>query len=214
MNSDERIAPRGEQQTLGSMRRAIVAMSVGFGAFLTALAVVTQLFWLHRPFSDLFGAGSLAVGVAVGVAAGVVVAALALITVHHMPALRGFRRLVREGFEGIEPRLIDLLLISFVAGWSEELFFRGILQPQVGIWIAAAAFVLVHGVHRLRSRGGVALIAFLFGAGIGLGTLYQWWGLESAMAAHAVYDLVVLLGLRRMFNQGLWVDARGADRAG
>lgn len=213
VNNDDRTGV-GEKETLGSMRRAVVTMSVGFGVFLTALAFSSQLLWLRRPFSSLFGAENLAVSIITGAAAGVIAAAMALIVVHRMPGLRGFRRLVRDGFEGIEPRLIDLLLISLVAGWSEELFFRGVLQQQVGIWIASVAFVLVHGVHRVRSRGGIALVTFLYVASVGLGTLYRWFGLESAMAAHAAYDLAVLLGLREMLNHGMWVEARGVERAG
>jgi membrane protease YdiL (CAAX protease family) len=196
--------PRAPAAGLVAMRRAVVGMSALFGLLLSAMAYLGQTLWARRSFADLFSAHLLGGRLAVGAAIGAAAAAAALVVIRRLPGLAGFRRLVREGYEGIEPRVVDLVAIALVAGWSEELFFRGVIQPRVGLWIAALAFALVHGVHRVRSRSGLALALFLFAAGAGLGAVCNWRGLEAAMAAHAAYDLVVLLGLREMLRRGVW----------
>jgi membrane protease YdiL (CAAX protease family) len=39
----------------------------------------------------------------------------------------------------------DMVFLSLCAGIGEEWFFRGAIQPWLGIWITAIAFVALHG---------------------------------------------------------------------
>jgi len=181
------------------MRRVVVNLSVGFGVLLTGISwLAITLIW-HAPLSSLFRAELLEIRILWGSVIGAGAAAIATAVVRTLPGLAGFRRLVHEGFEGIEPRLGHLVLISVVAGWSEELLFRGVLQPLIGVWFTSLAFVVMHGVVRPRSLSGWLLALTLFAGSVGLGYLKRWAGLESAMVAHATYDLVVLLALRWLF---------------
>lgn len=203
-NPDPR-PPAGGRFALRSMRRVVVTLSLGFAAALTAMAWVTEVVWLGKSFGGFFSGHALLPGLLVGVGCAVIAALTAVVVVLRAPGLAGFRRLVQEGFEGVEPRLIDLALISLAAGWGEELFFRGVLQPRIGIVLASVAFVVVHGVHRARTvRGRLTLGAFLFAASTGLGALCSARGLAAAMAAHATYDLAVLLAVRALIARGRW----------
>jgi membrane protease YdiL (CAAX protease family) len=97
--------------------------------------------------------------------------------------------------EGIEPRWHTILVVALAAGVGEEIFFRGALDPVAGRWITGLAFVAVHGALRIRSRNRLMFAVFLYAASAGLSGLYRWQGLECAIAAHASYDLVMLIWL-------------------
>ena len=102
-------------------------------------------------------------------------------------------------------KIIDLAVIAFLAGISEELFFRGWLQGAltskigvlVGILVASAIFGFAHYLSSTY-----AIYAGL--TGIYLGANYQTSGnLYIVMAIHALYDFVALVYLvRRMKEKG------------
>lgn len=88
----------------------------------------------------------------------------------------------------------DLLGVAALAGLGEELFFRGVLQDELGIWIASAIFGLPHG----PSRELWPLAVWATGMGVFLGALYQASGnLFIPALAHALYDGAALLYVRR-----------------
>lgn len=85
-----------------------------------------------------------------------------------------------------------IIYISLCAGIGEELFFRGALQPYLGIWLTSIVFVALHGYlnpwnWRLSIYG-----VFMTFAIAGLGYLTQHLGLLSAMVAHTVIDVYLL----------------------
>jgi membrane protease YdiL (CAAX protease family) len=92
-----------------------------------------------------------------------------------------------------------LWLFAIVTAIAEELLFRGALQPLLGIWITAFVFALLHvGTYRLRPDLATArMYAFLFTAGLMLGAIADRAGLLAAMYAHAAWNAIVLLRLRR-----------------
>lgn len=90
-----------------------------------------------------------------------------------------------------------LLLLSVLAGFSEELFFRGAVQGWLGqhlgelpaLLIASALFGIAHGVNL-----AYAVVAGLMG--VGLGGLWLGSGsLVTVMITHALYDFLALLWL-------------------
>jgi membrane protease YdiL (CAAX protease family) len=81
------------------------------------------------------------------------------------------------------------ILVSLSAGVVEESFFRGFLQPRIGIALSTACFALAH-----LSYGepfllvGVTLLSLIYAF------LVKWrQNLWPAMAAHALFDGVQLL---------------------
>jgi hypothetical protein len=110
-----------------------------------------------------------------------------------------FTREVYEFLEGAIFPLVrqasfgELLLGAAMAGFSEELFFRGLLQPLVGIPTASLLFGLLHG----PSRGLWPLAVWATGAGALLGVVYS--ATESLLLptlVHALYDAAALLYVR------------------
>lgn len=79
--------------------------------------------------------------------------------------------------------------ISLSAGVVEELFFRGFLQPRVGIGLSTGAFVLAHlSYEQPLMLVGITLLSLIFAA------LVRWrQSIWAAIAAHTVFDSVQLL---------------------
>jgi membrane protease YdiL (CAAX protease family) len=109
--------------------------------------------------------------------------------------VRALRRLYREIlaplFAGIT--LVDILIISALAGIGEELLFRGAWQAAFGPVIASLAFGLCH----IGSRGTIVLGAW---AAI-VGGYFAWLtyataGLLAPILAHALYDAIALSYIR------------------
>ena len=85
-----------------------------------------------------------------------------------------------------------VVFLSICAGVGEEVFFRGALQPLIGIWATAFFFVLIHDYFsiknlRLNFFGVVITIFIAF-----LGWSVQKYNLWLAIAAHFSYDLILL----------------------
>jgi membrane protease YdiL (CAAX protease family) len=88
-------------------------------------------------------------------------------------------------------RLSEILVLAFCSAISEEIFFRGVLQQEVGILTASALFGCLHPL-------GTAYVLWAATAGAGLGVLFAATGnLLAPIAAHGTYNLVALLYLRR-----------------
>ncbi|TWT90759.1 CAAX amino terminal protease self- immunity [Pseudobythopirellula maris] len=110
---------------------------------------------------------------------------------------RRVKRFVRALFGGASiPQVAGL---SILAGVCEEVAFRGVLQPMLAAWthpyigllLASLAFGLGHAVSR-------AYFWLATAAGLYFGLLTLLTGeIVSAIAAHAIYDFVALLALRR-----------------
>jgi membrane protease YdiL (CAAX protease family) len=81
------------------------------------------------------------------------------------------------------------LLISLSAGVVEEWFFRGFLQPRMGILLSTGFFVLAHFSYgQPFMLIGIAILSLIYGL------LVKWrQNIWPAMAAHALFDGVQLL---------------------
>jgi membrane protease YdiL (CAAX protease family) len=94
------------------------------------------------------------------------------------------------------------LAISLSAGLVEELFFRGFLQPRLGVWLTTALFVLAHAAY-----GAPAMFVTVAFLSLAYGWLARRRGsVWAAAAAHALFDAVQLLvvlpaALREMEGQ-------------
>lgn len=84
------------------------------------------------------------------------------------------------------------IAISICAGVGEELFFRGALQPWLGIPVTAVLFVAIHGYLDPRDKR-----LFIYGAVLTLGMMVLGWmadvqGLVGPMVAHTLIDIILL----------------------
>jgi len=83
-----------------------------------------------------------------------------------------------------------IAVIALGPGIAEEAFFRGALQPRLGIWVAALAFAAVHTQYALTVD---TLLVFALGAGLGL--VRRRLNTTSAMTAHAAYNALAGVGI-------------------
>lgn len=83
------------------------------------------------------------------------------------------------------------LLVSLSAGFVEEVFFRGFLQPRVGIALSSVLFILAHVAYgEPFMLVGVTLLSLIYAL------VVRWrQNVWPAVAAHALFDAVQLLVL-------------------
>ncbi|HLX06370.1 MAG TPA: CPBP family intramembrane glutamic endopeptidase [Thermoanaerobaculia bacterium] len=81
------------------------------------------------------------------------------------------------------------LLVSLSAGFVEEIFFRGFLQPRAGIALSTGCFVLAHlSYGQPFMLLGIAMLSLIYAF------LVRWrQTIWPAIAAHALFDGVQLL---------------------
>lgn len=80
------------------------------------------------------------------------------------------------------------LLVSASAAISEEILFRGALQPVFGLALSSVFFALVHMQYALTPA-----TIIIFVVSLGLGWLRQRQSTSAAIIAHFVYNFVQLL---------------------
>ena len=140
-------------------------------------------------------------GAALGVLSGAAMAALQLALIARWQRWRGF---LREAVGRTDFGVGQIVAIGLIVGIAEELLFRAAVQPLLGIVPTSLLFAAIHWNYAAL-RGGrakllLSLLAFatIFAISVVLGLLYEAHGLVAAMVAHAVYDIIVLLGYRRL----------------
>lgn len=121
---------------------------------------------------------------------------LVLFALSYRFPIGGLKRIKQILLETLGPSLAvccwhDLLLLGAVAGVSEELLFRGVLQPAMGLAGSNLVFGLVHAVSLLY-----ALLA------AGIGCLLGWQFQESQnllapIVTHSLYDFVAFVVIAR-----------------
>ncbi|MBY0402916.1 MAG: CPBP family intramembrane metalloprotease [Cyanobacteria bacterium] len=86
-----------------------------------------------------------------------------------------------------EQILIGSLLIALCAGLGEEMLFRGLLQPALGLLPAAILFGLMH-VH----YGPSIMLIQVFCLGLLFGLIRKKYGTTGSIITHGTFDLLVL----------------------
>ena len=95
----------------------------------------------------------------------------------------------------IRPLNLDttqIIFISVCAGVGEELFFRGAIQPMLGVWMTAILFVLLHGYlnpfNMSLTMYGIYMVLVI---GV-LGLMTEHFGILTAIVAHTLIDIILL----------------------
>lgn len=138
-------------------------------------------------------ATELGLGVLCGIAAWVVVLTILVGLGALVWALGGEDALPQEA-PPIVPWIASLpvalrLAVSASAGFAEELFFRGFLQPRIGVALSTALFALAHlSYDQPTMLVGVTLLSLTFA------WIVRWrQSIWAAIVAHAVFDAIQLL---------------------
>lgn len=115
---------------------------------------------------------------------------------------------IRRDIERILPlfrncTVMDLLLISLLAGIGEEALFRGVLQPLLAGPIGTIpALILVALLFGAVHPVSFAYVVFAAGIGLYLGAIQIWSdNLFVPAAVHGLYDFAALVYLLRIYPQ-------------
>jgi membrane protease YdiL (CAAX protease family) len=190
------VATAAEQQ----LRRRAVLLGVVFEGGIVVLACLFGWLLGRSPLGEHFAWDPLDAGW--GVAATLPML-LAFLVVNHVPLAPLTR--IRQFFdEVLRPlfrhcSLLELGLISLLAGLGEEMLFRAVIQgtladwlgPWWGLLLASLVFALLHAI-----TATYVVLAFLLGLYLG----YVWLAngnLLVVIIAHTLYDFCVLVYLLR-----------------
>ncbi|MFA0960762.1 CPBP family intramembrane glutamic endopeptidase [Roseivirga sp. BDSF3-8] len=109
------------------------------------------------------------------------------------PTRHFFSRLIGS----LDLTTFDIVFISVCAGAGEELFFRGALQPWIGIWLTSLIFVAIHGYLSPRNKPLSVYGACMVFVIAGIGYMMRFSGLFSAIVAHTVIDIYLFYKLSK-----------------
>jgi hypothetical protein len=136
--------------------------------------------------------------VALGLALGLAIVGLSQLWTRIWPSGEAVARMLGETLG--ELRLHECALLALASGFAEEMFFRGALQPELGLIAASIVFGLAHLVPRWP-----LVLWSLFAIAIGLvfGSVFDWTGsLWAPAVAHVVVNGVNLPMLSRRYGRG------------
>jgi len=166
--------------------RFVAFAAVFYAALLLAALVIGSL-----GGRNAFALGdSVVFGLLVGVISACGTVALGVLLYRLLPTLR---RLSNE----LAPHLVDgakrrdLVLISIFSGVGEEAFFRGTLQPEIGL---VASSLLFGVLHVGPDRRYLVWTLWAVAAGFLFGLLYLWTGgILAPVTAHVLHNGATLL---------------------
>ena len=94
----------------------------------------------------------------------------------------------RQYFQAFSGSIVTALLVAVVPAVSEEIFFRGALQPVFGTILTSLFFTLVHLQYGLSPASLI-----LFAVSLGFAWLRLRFHTSAAIIAHAVFNLLPFL---------------------
>lgn len=178
-----------------------------FEASLIIVAVILGAFSEINPFENLkFSEQSVFYGIV-----GTFPLYLLFLTMEQMsiPSITNIRQLLIDtlGSSLHKHHWTDLLILAAIAGLSEEVLFRGVIQPwmetswnaSVGLIASSVLFGLVHAVTPLY-----AILATLVSIYLGLSLDYGGdRNLVTPVIIHGFYDFLAFLAIIKSYNAGL-----------
>lgn len=172
----------------------LLGMSIISFVVYSVLAFLIFRYGHYTPLTVAFEHGfSIGNQLLVGISGGVGAAAIIAFIAHRQPVsevLNDFY--IFEMIVKMRLSNFDRTQVSVFAGVGEELLFRGAIQPLLGNALTSIIFVGIHGYFKFKSKGHILFGITMFGLSMMLGFLFSYAGLIAAMAAHAIYDIIML----------------------
>ena len=109
-----------------------------------------------------------------------------------LPKLEKTKVFFSEIIKPLKLNTFEIIIISVCAGIGEELFFRGAVQPMLGVWATSVLFVLLHGYlnpfNLPLTYYGIYMVVVI---GV-MGLFTENIGIVTAMIAHSIIDYILL----------------------
>ncbi len=130
-----------------------------------------------------------------------IISAKAAWSIVELPFLKDIKGLFSNIFQPLKLNKSEIVFISLCAGIGEELFFRGGIQPMLGVWTTAVLFVLLHGyINPFNLPMTVYGLYMTMVIGVmGLMTIHL--GIVTSITAHFVIDLILMIKLTEGNNE-------------
>lgn len=161
------------------------------------LGLILMISLQNKDISDILFhyPASIFLQIIIGLGYGAVTAGILLFLLKRK-ILRTARVFFKDIFTNFNLSYFDIIFISVNAGIGEELLFRGALQQWLGIWLTAIIFIALHGYLNPKDKPLFIYGILLFVVSAGFGYLMKYCGLWSAMSAHCIVDVILLLYLK------------------
>lgn len=128
--------------------------------------------------------------IALGISYGII-AAFSMARLMKLQAFNKVNRYFDNIFAGTRIYVIEIFWFSFCAGVGEEILFRAGLQPYLGVWLTALVFIVLHAyIYQVKGLAMAVFVAAMVVMSAGLGYLFIYVGLISAITAHITFDIV------------------------
>ncbi len=112
-----------------------------------------------------------------------------------LPIMKKIKTFFGDMIQPLKLSYVQIVFISICAGVGEEIFFRGAIQPLLGIWLTSFLFVLLHGYlnpfNLPLTYYGIYMILVI---GV-LGLMTEHLGILTAVIAHTIIDVILLAKL-------------------
>lgn len=172
---------------------------VGYGSVFGAAMMVTAWVWAFVLRDDTLGAwfpvAQAPADLLLGTGAGAVFTLLALQLESYVPSFKRIERMFLEMLDMRALRWHHAVMLGLLAGFPEEMLFRGAMQPVFGLVLTALIFGALHSVT-------ITYFVYATVAGAFLGLFAEWRGsLWAASAAHTTIDVLMFLSLMRTWRQ-------------
>src|SRR5690554_445997 len=120
-----------------------------------------------------------------------------VIGVSQFPIFEELSRPQTQMIKNLKLNWVDILFMSFCAGFGEEVLFRAGLQTWLGPWLTSFLFIAVHGYFNPTSWRKSAIGILVFPFIIILSYAFEAFGLWFCIAAHFSYDLLMFMGVMK-----------------
>jgi len=172
---------------------AYLAASVSAVAVALLFRGTSPFNYSGEPWLDLPGVPGHAYSVILGLALGALVAFSTRIFVARYAWARNLHSELRPVARNLSAA--GIVAVAAFSALGEELWFRGILQPWLGLWVQAAVFGIVHA--QLRGPSRWAWISWATVMGLAFGIIFQLTGsLAGPIAAHWLINCLNLSYLK------------------
>lgn len=163
----------------------------GSMALISAIGI-SLLYSLPEYFRSI---DKIAIGFSIGFGFGLIASFLSFLLSKAWSQARILEERLAQIFEGLT--VSEIFILALLSSFAEELLFRGLLQPFLGLWITSILFGIAHwtGDRRLLAW---PLLSILAGYLLGELSLWQPAGLSGAIGAHFAINWIGLSRLRQI----------------
>lgn len=188
----------------GSFLRKIAILGLCY----VIIAWLTIEFVQRKPFLSIFDSTTPVIyQILIGLAIGIGVGAIQAMLLRYWTWWRELQSDIADKNPGLFRSPLSIIIsISLIVGITEEIMFRAAIQPIVGIWLASIFFTAVHlnfdfsAIKKSDLPFIFLSVGMVFIVSLIMGVLFAQFGLFTSIAAHTIYDAIVLFAYRNLLS--------------